>query len=123
MRMSQFLTVMALALIALGSASAGVLPFAPSQAATQAGEGKDAPPADEAPPTRAQILKEGPAALEQHCTYCHQPDKWEGTNRDHDGWAAIVREMSRQMVEARMPPMNDRTANLIVGYLTLTRPQ
>ena len=89
----------------------------------QADQGKDAPPADDAPLTRDQILKEGPAALEQNCLQCHLADKWEGTNRDHNGWAASVREMARLMAEAGMPPMSERTTRLIVDYLTLTRPQ
>lgn len=133
MRIRHYLAVIALALIVLGSAAAGAdlkwssVPeahiSAPRQSPAQAHEGQDAPPADDAPLTRDQILKQGPAALEQHCTQCHQSDKWEGTNRDHDGWAAIVREMARQMAESQMPPMNEKTTNLIVDYLTLTRPQ
>lgn len=126
------LIVMALALLIVASAAARadmdegsvqrMRSFAPSQSEAPAGSGKDAQ-SDDAPPTREQILKEGPVALQQHCMECHQQDKWEGTNRDRDGWTAIVMEMSRQMVEARMPPMSERTANVIVSYLTLTRPQ
>ena len=36
----------------------------------------------DAPLTREQILKQGPAALQANCTKCHLADKWEGTNRD-----------------------------------------
>lgn len=132
MRTRHFLVLMALASIVLGSAatraqversSVEVRPSAPSQSSGQAGKGRDAPPADDASPTRDQILKEGPVALEQNCLQCHGPDKWEGTNRDREGWNATVREMSRQMVEAQLPRMSERTTNVIVGYLTLTRPQ
>lgn len=80
-------------------------------------------PADETPLTREQILKDGPVALEKNCLGCHLADKWEGTSRDRDGWAAIVGEMSKQMTDAKMPKMSEKTFNLIVDYLTLTHPQ
>ncbi len=130
--------VASLALIAMGSAAAGVVETssasvatsaayvghtAPSQIPAQAVQERQVPPAPDAPLTREEIIKQGPAALEQNCNKCHGSDKWEGTNRDHDGWAAIVATMSAQMAQAQMPPMSDKTANLIVDYLTLTRPQ
>jgi hypothetical protein len=82
-----------------------------------------APPAEDAPLTREQIAKEGPVALKQNCTKCHGSDKWEGTNRDREGWAAIVKQMSRQMADAKMLPMSERTTNLIIDYLALSQPQ
>jgi mono/diheme cytochrome c family protein len=85
--------------------------------------GVAASPAEEAPLTREQILKEGPAAVEKNCIGCHLADKWEGTNRDRDGWVVIVTEMSKLMDEAKMPRMEDKTFNLIVDYFALTRPQ
>ena len=57
----------------------------------QAEQQKPVPPADDAPLTREQILKQGPAALQQNCTRCHGSDKWEGTNRDHDGWRPVCK--------------------------------
>ncbi len=133
--MRRHTVVASLALVAVGSAAACAVVETPSvQAATptaaavhvshtpaQTGQGKQAAP--DAPLTRDEIIKQGPATLEQNCMKCHGSDKWEGTNRDHDGWAAIVATMSAQMNQAQMPPMSDRTANLIVEYLTLTRPQ
>lgn len=86
-----------------------------------AAQGKEA--TGDAPLTRDQILKQGPAALEKNCIGCHLADKWEGTNRDRDGWAVIVTEMSKLMDEAKMPHMSEKTYNLIVDYLALTRPQ
>ena len=128
--------VASFALIAVGSAAAGIVEkssasvttsvayavhASPSQMQAQTIQARQVPP--DAPLTREEIIKQGPAALEQNCNKCHGSDKWEGTNRDHDGWAAIVATMSAQMAQAQMPPMSDKTANLIVDYLTLTRPQ
>jgi hypothetical protein len=133
MRMRRYVVVTALASIVLGSAAAGAgverssvaktSLSARSQSPAQADGGKDAPPADGAPLTRDEILKQGPAALEQNCTQCHLSEKWEGTSRDREGWAAIVNEMARLIAEAQMPPMSEKTAKLVVDYLTLTRPQ
>jgi hypothetical protein len=134
MKMKHYLSVVAPTLIVLGSAAFGAgmerpsLSEAPLSAQAQSSpaqedKGKSTPPAEDAPLTREQVLKEGPTALEQNCNKCHGSDKWEGTSRDHDGWAAIVKEMSRQMDEAKMKPMSNRTTNLIVDYLTLTHPQ
>ncbi len=130
--------IVALPLIVSGSAAFGVvadgasssaptsavaaIPLVSTHIQAQAEQEKPAPPAADGPRTRDQILKEGAAALQENCIACHGPDKWEGTNRDRDGWAAIVSEMSRQMAEAQMR-MSDETANLIIDYLTLTRPQ
>jgi mono/diheme cytochrome c family protein len=102
--------------------AASAVPLAPSHLQAQARQEKPAPPAARAPRTRDQILKEGEAAMQEHCVACHGPDKWEGTNRDREGWAAIVSEMSRQMAEAQMR-MSEETASLIIDYLALTRPQ
>jgi mono/diheme cytochrome c family protein len=119
---------MAFGVVASGSSSsaatsaASAIPLAPSHMQAQAEQEKPAPPAAGAPRTRDQILKEGAAAIQEHCIACHGPDKWEGTNRDRAGWAAIVSEMARQMAEAQMR-MSDETANLIIDYLALTRPQ
>jgi hypothetical protein len=77
----------------------------------------------DSPLTREEILKQGPPALEKHCIGCHLADKWEGTNRDRDGWSVIVAEMSKLMDDAKKPPMDDKTFNLVVDYLSLTRPQ
>jgi hypothetical protein len=77
----------------------------------------------EGPLTREEILKQGPEALEKNCIGCHLADKWEGTNRDRDGWAAIVTEMAKLMADADKPRMSEKTFNLIVDYLALTRPQ
>ena len=129
--MRHHLAVASLALIAAGSAAAGAIAEKTSTTAeTSAVSAVHSAPSSirvqaeqHASLTREEILKEGPAALEQNCTKCHGSDKWEGTNRDHDGWAAIVNEMSRQMAQAQMPPMSERTTNLIVDYLTLTHPQ
>lgn len=118
----------AFGVVASGSSSsaathtASAIPLAPSHVQGQAEQKKPAPPAAGTPRTRDQILKEGAAALQENCIACHGPDKWEGTNRDRNGWAAIVSEMSRQMAEAQMQ-MSDETANLIIDYLALTRPQ
>ncbi len=139
MKMRHDVVAAAFSIALLGSAVAGAVeersPFSastsaapvssllPMQIQVLAGQEKSTPSATDASLTREQILKEGPSALQQNCTKCHGSDKWEGTNRDHDGWAAIVKEMSRQMAEAQMPPMSDRTTNLIIEYLTLTHPQ
>lgn len=103
-------------------ATVAALP-SPSQTPAQADQKKSDPPGDAAPLTRDETIKQGPTALEQNCMKCHGSDKWEGTNRDHDGWAAIVNEMSGQMNQAKMPPMSDKTTNLIIDYLTLIQPQ
>ncbi len=133
--MRRYLIVVSLALVAVASAAAGTsieqLSAAPAasivsrvhSAPPQAEREKSVPPATDAPLTRGEIIKQGPTALEQNCNKCHGADKWEGTNRDHEGWAAIVATMSAQMAQAQMQPMSDKTANLIVDYLTLTRPQ
>ncbi|HEY0264505.1 MAG TPA: hypothetical protein VGC07_08275 [Granulicella sp.] len=132
MKMRHHVAAASLALAVVGSAaastvmekaSASAATFATSSAPSQAEQGNPVPPAADAPLTRDQILKQGPAALEQNCNKCHGPDKWEGTNRDHNGWAAIVATMSGQMADAQMPPMSDKTTNLIIDYLTLTHPQ
>jgi hypothetical protein len=123
-----------LALTILGTAAFGTNVERLVLAATNAGiqgnlqseaqdQNKSDPPAKDTPLTRAEIIKQGPGALEHNCTRCHGSDKWEGTNRDHDGWAAIVKEMSRQMTMAQMPPMSNKTTNLIIDYLSLTHPQ
>lgn len=132
MKLRHYEVVAALGLMVLGSAAFGagleklssattpvVTTSAPSQEPPQAAPDK---PAD-APLTRAEILKQGPTALEQNCNKCHGSDKWEGTNRDKAGWNAIVTEMSRQMDVAQMPPLSEKTFNVIVGYLALTHPQ
>jgi mono/diheme cytochrome c family protein len=102
------------------ASAATAVAMAPSHKQVQAKQ--EQPPAAGASRTRDQILKEGPAALQENCIACHGPDKWEGTSRNRDGWAAIVSEMSRLMAEAQMR-MSDETANLIIDYLALTRPQ
>jgi mono/diheme cytochrome c family protein len=104
------------------ASAAPAIPLAPSHMQAQAAQEQPAPRASDAPRTRDQILKEGAAALQENCIACHGPDKWEGTNRDRDGWTAIVNEMARQMAEAQMR-MSEETANLIIDYLVLTRPQ
>jgi mono/diheme cytochrome c family protein len=128
--MKQHAMLASFALIAVGCAAAGAIAEKSSASGANSVSTiheawQQTPPAagQSAPPTRAEIIKDGPTALEQNCTKCHGPDKWEGTSRDHDGWAAIVATMQTQMAQAQMPPMNDRTTNLIVGYLTLTHPQ
>jgi hypothetical protein len=126
----------AITLVVLGSAASGAVVERPlsssersylisaaSSIQAEPKQEKPAPPADDAPPTRAQILKEGPTALQQNCTKCHGSDKWEATNRDREGWAAIVNEMARQMANAKMPPMSQRTTNIIIDYLALSQPQ
>lgn len=129
MEIRQRVMLASFALIAVGCVAAGAIAEKSSstpssvsgvheawqQAQPQAGQ--------DAPLTRAEIIKQGPAALEQNCTKCHGSDKWEGTSRDHDGWAAIIATMQTQMSQAQLPPMSDRTTSLIVGYLTLTHPQ
>jgi mono/diheme cytochrome c family protein len=107
---------------AFGVVAASAISLAPSHIQAQAAQEKPAQRASDAPRTRDQILKEGAAALQENCIACHGPDKWEGTNRDRDGWTAIVNEMARQMAEAQMR-MSEETANLIIDYLVLTRPQ
>ncbi len=127
--MKQHVVVASIALIAVGCAAAAIAekasaPTAGSLSAVhEVWQQTPSPTGQDAPLTRAEIIKQGPAALEQNCTKCHGSDKWEGTSRDHDGWAAIVATMQTQMAQAQMSPMNDRTTNLIVGYLTLTHPQ
>jgi Spy/CpxP family protein refolding chaperone len=111
-----------LAAMMLGCAAAGAVIDSPAQtAAANSPAGAQAAP--DTMPTRDQIIKEGPDALEHNCTKCHGSDKWEGTNRDRDGWAAIVASMQGQMAQAQMPPLNERTVNVIIGYLALTHPQ
>jgi hypothetical protein len=105
------------------TASVAYASTAGSQVEAKVEHEKSDRPVNNAPLTRQQILKEGPVALQQNCTKCHGTDKWEGTNRDRDGWAAIVKEMSQQMTLAKMPPMSDRTTNVIIDYLALTQPQ
>jgi hypothetical protein len=115
-----------LALVALGSvATAAVVNRSTTAMAApvHAVHAMAAQAASDAPLTRDVIIKEGPTALDQNCTKCHGSDKWEGTSRDHEGWAAIVATMQAQMAQAKMPPMSDRTTNLIVDYLTLAHPQ
>jgi hypothetical protein len=102
------------------SRAAAFAPRPPSGTPVQAAP---APTSDDSAGKRDQILKDGPPALEKNCLGCHLADKWEGTNRDRDGWTAIVAEMSKLMDDAKMPHMNDKTFNLIVEYLALTRPQ
>ena len=137
MKMRHHAAATTLALMVFGSVAIGAdmkkpsipiasIHFEPSLIRVQADQEKQeksAPAESEAPLTRDQILKQGPEALEKNCVGCHLSDKWEGTSRNRDGWAAIVKEMSNLMDEAEMPHMNDKTFNLIVDYLTLTRPQ
>lgn len=138
MKMRRHTVAVTLALIALGSTATGAdvkkssvssasTHFEPSLIPVQADPEKKQEKSDsskpDAPLTREQILKLGPEALEKNCIGCHLADKWEGTNRDRNGWSAIVQEMSKLMDEEGMPHMNDKTFNLIVDYLALTRPQ
>lgn len=106
-----------LAIILLASASFVLV------AQDKSAQDKSDPTTKDAPLSREEILKQGPDALQKNCVGCHLADKWEGTNRDRDGWAAIVAEMAKLMDDAKMAKMNDKTFNLIVDYLTLTRPQ
>lgn len=85
--------------------------------------GAAAPAAQETKLTREEILKQGPPALEKHCIGCHLADKWEGTSRDREGWTAIVDEMAKLAETASKPKMDEKTYNLVIDYLTLTRPQ
>lgn len=133
MKLKYQVVVAAFVVAAVGSAAAGATAgqssvsearhFSPLHTAIQENKQKDVPPPEDAPLTRDEVLKQGPLALQQNCNRCHGSDKWEGTNRDRDGWAAIVNEMSRQMSLAQMPPMSARTTNIIIDYLTLTHPQ
>ncbi len=136
MKIKHFTGTAVLALIVLGSVAIGAdtkktyvltqsseLSLTPVQAEQEKKQEKSDSASSEAPLTREQILKLGPEALEKNCIGCHLADKWEGTNRDRNGWAAIVEEMSKLMDDAEMPHMNDKTFNLIVDYLALTRPQ
>ena len=125
MEIRQHVIVASFALIAVGYAAVSSIAEMSSVSTTSSSSIHEAwqQTSQDAPPTRAEIIKQGPAALEQNCTKCHGSDKWEGTSRDHDGWAAIVATMQTQMAQAQLPPMSDKTTNLIVSYLTLTHPQ